>query len=258
MWRTGPLRSPCAWSVRGWPNLTGGRTGHEVPAGTCRAHTHAKGPQRRRRKPGAPSPQSCSPHPGGPQLPSPGLAQVALRGPGLGRGAVQEPRSALTPPRRQDHSGPVYRAAKSHLATATGGPCRAAAPWAQTLPDVLPRGSQSPAWAWGQTPCRKLMEAPRRGQQATLQLTVPLCGWGSGGESRYQRLRKGTVPGHRLHLQREPERSTAPKRSCSESTRVATRAAVSVLGPVSVSVSTRARECVGEYTGPCVSEYTGP
>lgn len=46
VWRTGPSRSPCAWSVRGSPNLTGGRrTGREAtqacaaPTRVPRAHS---------------------------------------------------------------------------------------------------------------------------------------------------------------------------------------------------------------------------
>ena len=91
VWRTGPLCLPCAWSVRDSPNLTGGRrTTVRPPAGTCHTRMPAEGPQRRSRKPGATSPQSCRPQPGGPQLPSPGLAQVAPREPpgaGVGVGA---------------------------------------------------------------------------------------------------------------------------------------------------------------------------
>lgn len=55
VWRTGPSRSPCAWSVRGSPNLTGGRrTGREAtqaraaPTRVPRAHSRdAESPELR-------------------------------------------------------------------------------------------------------------------------------------------------------------------------------------------------------------------
>lgn len=170
VWRTGPSHSPCAWSVRGSPNLTGGRrTGREA--------TQARAAPTR-------VPRAHSGDAGSPELHLPRTAahtQVGLSSrvlalprwlsgaPVGGRGRCRSLRSELT-----------SRGARTTVAWFTEQPSdswhsytynsnrepprRAGPPQVQTSPDFLPRGSQSPAWTWGQVPCGKLMGVPRRGQ----------------------------------------------------------------------------------------------
>lgn len=141
---------------------------------------------------------------------APGLLRPGgSQGPRSGEGSSAEPRSALTP----EEAGPQWpglQSSQSHLATATGGPAGQPLPGLRRY-QTSSQGAPSPqSGPEARRPCRKLMEAPRRGQQATLQLTVPLCGWGSGGESRYQRLQRH-CPRPQAAPSTGTERSTAPK-----------------------------------------------